>query len=208
MRLGCPSKFITKILSDVRRKHYNNQNTNSNDPQPPTISLPRNDFSEKLVKLMLKAHGIRVVHKATNTLGSSLFKRNCSTTANSSPQIGVYRIKCQDCDSVYFGETGRVLSKRIGEHRSDLNNMRANSKSALVTHKRRLRHEPDLGSARIIFPSRSWRKRNIVESALIKHKHNNMNIDRGKFKNLGTFISHVLVEWNEILVKNLSRWPG
>ena len=148
------------------------------------------------------------LHKATNTLGSSLFKRNCSTTANSSPQIGVYRIKCQDCDSVYFGETGRVLSKRIGEHRSDLNTMRANSKSALVSHKRRLRHQLDLGSARIIFPSRSWRNRNIVESALIKHKHSNMNIDRGKFKNLGTFISRVVVEWKKIVFKNLSSLPG
>ena len=59
--------------------------------------------------------------------------------------MGVYRAKCQDCDSVYFGERGGVLSKRIGEHRSDLNNMRVNSKSALVSHKRKLRHELDLG---------------------------------------------------------------
>ena len=70
---------------------------------------------------MLKAQGIRVEHKATNTLGSIIFKRNCSNTATHSPQIEVYRIKFQDCDSIDFGETGCVLSKRTREHRSDLN---------------------------------------------------------------------------------------
>ena len=95
--------------------------------------------------------------KASNTLGS-LFKRKCFTTANSSPQIRVYRKKCQDCDSVYFGETGHVLSKRIGEHQN-LNTIRANSRSALVSRKMRLYQELDLDSARIIFPSSSLQEK-------------------------------------------------
>ena len=31
---------------------------------------------------------------------------------------GIYRIKCGDCDSVYFGQTGRKLETRIHEHRA------------------------------------------------------------------------------------------
>ena len=34
---------------------------------------------------------------------------------------GVYRVKCDDCEHFYIGETGRTVSKRIQEHRNKNN---------------------------------------------------------------------------------------
>ena len=42
----------------------------------------------------------------------------------------IYSIKCKDCDSLYIGESGLKLEKRLAEHKSRV----ASSKSAISEH--------------------------------------------------------------------------
>ena len=44
----------------------------------------------------------------------------------------MYQIPCQDCDSVYSGETGRSLGKRITKHKNAVKN--GDRKNGLAVH--------------------------------------------------------------------------
>ena len=54
-------------------------------------------------------------------------KNNCDRSGIFT-QSGVYRLKCDDCDSFYIGETGRAIRERTSEHR------RAKQESAFGRH--------------------------------------------------------------------------
>ena len=60
--------------------------------------------------------GIRTVFKSTGTLRQLLMNVKTPTLEMNGKEV-VYQIPCQDCDSVYIGETGRSLGKRIMEHK-------------------------------------------------------------------------------------------
>ena len=49
----------------------------------------------------------------------------------------MYQIPCQDCDSVYTGETGRSLGKRITKHKNAVKNgdrKNGDRKNGLAVH--------------------------------------------------------------------------
>lgn len=56
----------------------------------------------------------KAVYYSTKSLGNVLFniKQKIPRLANS----GVYKLQCQDCESVYVGQTGRSFTTRVSEH--------------------------------------------------------------------------------------------
>ena len=60
---------------------------------------------------------IRIAHKPTRTLRHLL--TNVKDKNNPKDRQGtVYRIRCNDCNGTYIGETGRTLTTRLGEHQT------------------------------------------------------------------------------------------
>ena len=60
----------------------------------------------------------------------------------------VYRIPCQDCDTVYIGETRRTLQKRLTEHKYAVKmNNRINGIAVLAWDND---HRPDWKAAEVI----------------------------------------------------------
>ena len=93
---------------------------------------------------------------------------------------GVYEIPCNTCKKVYVGETGRDLKTRVKEHQKDIKT--ANENNAMFIHMRDFDHPIDFGSAKIVYPADSLRRRHIIESALIeKHRSNDncVNLNKG-----------------------------
>ena len=64
---------------------------------------------------------------------------------------GAYELKCNDCDSVYVGETGRQLKMRMNEHRG---------------HCRDLVHTFDFDSVSVLARQQNVHIRKQLESSL------------------------------------------
>ena len=93
---------------------------------------------------------------------------------------GVYEIPCNTCKKIYVGETGRDLKTRVKEHQKDIKT--ANENNAMFIHMRDFNQPIDFGSAKIVYPADSLRRRHIIESALIeKHRSNDncVNLNKG-----------------------------
>ena len=74
--------------------------------------------------------GIKVYHSSEN----KLFRALCThkDSVNESQKPGVYRIPCE-CGLVYIGETGRNLSVRLKEHKTNCEKAEQD-KSAVAKH--------------------------------------------------------------------------
>ena len=78
----------------------------------------------------MKEVGVQVYHSSQNKLFRSLCTHKDSVDESQKP--GVYRIPCE-CGLVYIGETGRNLSKRLKEHKSNCEKAELD-KSAVAKH--------------------------------------------------------------------------
>ena len=121
---------------------------------------------------MFQAQGCRVVNYASNTIKSNLVKnRPPPPTETQLDRPCVYEIPCNSCPQSYFGESGRGLSTRIGEHERYLRNRDHNK--AVVKHSNlQPRHEINFRGAQALYHSDIWYNRLVVESTLILTKSN------------------------------------
>ena len=116
-KLAYPKRFIEKILSDVRRKFYTENNGERiNSERKPTISLPYNNFCIKYVKPVFSSNDVRVVNSASNTIRNRLTRTRPCLPVTDSAGPGVYMVKCGECEQCYVGETGRCFTTRLREH--------------------------------------------------------------------------------------------
>ena len=167
-KIGYPSFFIQKVLSDVRRKYYNstsNSVSRVDHSGKPVISLPYNSFSNKYIKPLLAAEDSRVVHRSSNTLRRNLFKPKPPCSGHSSS--GVYVVPCGGCSMCYVGETGRDFSIRLNEHKGYVRSY--NDKSAIYNHVSSKNHTIDWTNSKIVYHSKNKSDRLAVESSLIKY---------------------------------------
>ena len=72
--------------------------------------------SETIARI-LKPFNIQIAHKPTRTLQHLLTNIKDKDDPKDS-QGTVYRIRCNDCNGTYIGETGRTLTTRLGEHQT------------------------------------------------------------------------------------------
>ena len=85
-------------------------------------------LSEKLKRAFASA-GVNTSFKPLTTLRKVLVSPKDKIAPEKQSGV-IYRIKCKDCDSLYIGESGRKLEKRLAEHKSKA----ASSKSAIREH--------------------------------------------------------------------------
>ena len=82
-----------------------------------TVSLPYIRGTSETIARILKPVNIRIAHKPTTTLRHLL--TNVKDKDDPKDRQGtVYRIRCNDCNGTYIGETGRTLTTRLGEHQT------------------------------------------------------------------------------------------
>ena len=77
-----------------------------------TVSLPYIRGTSETIARILKPFNIRIAHKPTRTLRHLL--TNVKDKDDHKDRQGtVYRIRCNDCNGKYIGETGRTLTTRL-----------------------------------------------------------------------------------------------
>ena len=80
----------------------------------------------------------------------------------------VYKINCTQCEQCYVGQTGRCLSKRISEHKSNLTKI---GYSAISEHFIKTNHIIDFSHPKLLFINDKDVDRKIVEALCIKSFH-------------------------------------
>ena len=163
------------------------------------VTLPYiQGVSEKMSRIM-KSHGISCSHKPFQKLRDLLV--HPKDKLKPLEQSGViYKVPCKQCDSVYVGETGRVLSVRIKEHESEVSKV-SNSrrftrlsssqatqehwKSALTDHVMVHNHIINFEDVKVLDKASEKNLRLIKEAVYIRAHNNTVNRDQG-----GHYLSH------------------
>ena len=120
---GYPKKFIDNAMKT--RQHVREKTK-----YPSSVSLPYIGSVSHKIERILKEAGIQLYHSSENKLFRSLCTHKDSVNEFQKP--GVYRIPCE-CDLVYIGETGRNLSLRLKEHKTNCEKAEL-EKSAVAKH--------------------------------------------------------------------------
>ena len=79
---------------------------------------------------------------------------------------GVYKIPCNDCDSVYIGETSRPFKVRLKEHKHNCISQKVSS--AIADHFSS-GHSLDFENSRVIYRESHLYRRKIAEALMINN---------------------------------------
>ena len=119
---GYPEWTFKKVQVEKEVKKVNNkkQDTTKKEKSKGHVVLPYiQGTSEKLSRIM-RNFGVSTSHKPYQKLRDILVHPKDKLAPLEQSSV-VYKIDCRNCDSCYIGETGRVLSHRVKEHRADVN---------------------------------------------------------------------------------------
>jgi hypothetical protein len=166
---GYPSRTLNRILkkkgvSKVKEK------------KEKVLVLPYfPGFGERIRRAVAKL-GIGVWFKGGTKLSNLL----CNTKLDRVPPMKrggvIYSQKCQGCEKVYVGETGRQAEVRMKEHKKDLETF--NMRSAIAEHCFSEDHKVNFQDFCVIGYEKDWKRRKIKESLEIM-KRDTFNRDSG-----------------------------
>ena len=177
-----PDWFITSAHFAARKTYYCNKPACPNDFSK-CITLPFNDKLNKLKHTFQEA-GIKLAFKYNNSISQMMISRKPKEQQDK----GVYVIPCKDCENVYVGETGRNLDKRMYEHKRDIRV--GNESSGVFCHVRDFNHSIDFQGSKLVFKSKNYVKRRIVESSLITSIPN-FNLSEGQYSFNGVICKQI-----------------
>ena len=163
-RLCYPEYFVEKAISKAKRKIYIPPPPNTRNDNNKFLSVPYHPKLEEIKKKLYLSSSCRadLVFNYNNTIAKRIMHNNME---NKKKDVGVYEIPCRDCNSSYFGETGRGLDIRIKEHQRAYNLMSNNS--VLVKHSWEKDHKINWEGAKLVFKCSNVSERRVVEGALI-----------------------------------------
>ena len=105
---------------------------------------------------------INFAFRKINTLKSIFLLLQKGEDQNRADSKIIYKIQCENCDSVYIGETARDKQTRIKEHQNNLKKMDHNSK--IFQHVYKNSHSMNFNDVKILSYESDWKRRIIKES--------------------------------------------
>ncbi len=111
-------------------------------------------------------------------------------------KLAVYEMPCKNCPKTYIGETGRLFSTRLAEHKSETDKVKSKSytrsqrkasttesfKSALAEHANKTNHVIGWDEAKVIDQEPNKTTRWLKEAIWIRSRENTMNEDEGAYR--------------------------
>ena len=153
------------------------RNHDESDSDKLQVTLPyQQGLSEKLRRIFGK-YNIRTAFRAANTIRSSLVapKDKIDTLAVCG---AVYKIPCKDCPASCIGESGRLLSTRLKEHKKAVDQL-SKHHSAVAEHVCDTGHEIDWDSVSVLGKEPWQYRRKVLEAIFIKQERPSLNRDQG-----------------------------
>ena len=176
-KVGFPLHVISSVHSGVKRKFYSREPPEDREEDPkPTIGIPYNKFVRDYVRPVFSGNNFRVVSPASNSLRTHLVRNKPPQSDDSSSLecAGVYSVPCSTCNLAYYGETGRSVEVRLGEHKSAVR--KGDLRNACFKHVSTSNHDINWSNSHLIFRSEDWYQRLVVESSCIVTKSNFNNM--------------------------------
>ena len=119
-----------------------------------------------LIAKFLKSQNFHVSFRNNFTI-HKLLVNNKIVTKNNLSRSGIYKIKCNDCNFVYIGQTGRNFKIRFKEH---INSLKTGSpKSNVAKHILNFNHECSLNNLSILHFGIKGHHLNFLEAFEIKN---------------------------------------
>ncbi len=88
---------------------------NNHDSEPRWASIPYINGISELLARHLRSHNIKVAHKPTATLRTTLVKAK-DAIPQDTKRGASYQFPCEGCNSKYVDEAGKTLNARITQH--------------------------------------------------------------------------------------------
>ena len=165
--MGFPKHIIDQVHNQVKRKVFcHAPQAVQDENRPPTISLPNNQFVVDYIRPILHAHEYKVVNHSSSTLKTRLVRNKPVGVVDEGAGPGVYSIPCNNCDKVYYGETGRNFSTRLNEHKAAVR-LGHNNNACFKHVWENNSHSINWGESKLIYPSTNHYERLVVESTCI-----------------------------------------
>lgn len=198
--IAAANGYASNMVDNIISKHKNkNKGPVRNVDTTKYVCVEYNPTIEHCLKKELKRHDIELTFRTSNKLMTHLNKTEPKPKFNLS---GVYKIKCDDCPSVYIGQTGRSFHTRYKEHHPDPRTVK--QKSNVAQHLIDSNHSISEieNNLEVLHVSRKGRMLNTLEEfEIYKAFKNNKNILNDKLN----FKSNIL--FNNIMYSCSTR-PG
>ncbi|XP_045473559.1 uncharacterized protein LOC123679985 isoform X3 [Harmonia axyridis] len=153
------------------------------------VSLPLiPPLTGKLTKILKEIENIKIAKYNPLVVGV-LFSQTKDRIHTMSRSDVVYRIPCENCESVYVGQTSQCLKRRISIHKSDAR-LRPD-RCALASHSSSLDHHFKFDEVEILCTNSNYNKRSFLEMCFINENENNIN-KKTDLKNLSVVYSYLL----------------
>ena len=174
---GYAAQMVNWTLRD--RPHAPHSSTRTEEQEqttpPKFLHLPyvRGD-SERIERKCQRRLGIRTAFKSKGTLREALVQ-----TKDPQPEWKkkgvVYQVPCAECESVYIGETGRTLEKRISEHKGALK--RHYVKNGIAVHSWTKQDKVDWQAATVKHVETNHSRRKTIKALHIHPQRETSNFD-------------------------------
>ena len=168
----------------------------SKDKSKGLVVLPYVEGLSEKASRVFKKHGFATSLKPHKTIRNAVVhpkdKRDPLQTAEA-----VYEIPCNSCNKTYIGETGRLLSTRVNEHKTETDKVTSRSftrsqstsstaenyRSAIAEHAATHNHVIGWNKAKIIDQEANKTTRWLKEAIWIRSRGNTtINKDEGAYK--------------------------
>lgn len=193
---GYPRALLGKLLynaindrSQQLRIDHNTTLTDTNEEPCRTAPLPYIEgLTHKIIHIFKPIRNIKIAQY--NLITNRCNFTNLKDKIQQGCQSGlVYLIPCNNCDSVYIGQTAQHLDKRITLHKSDAR-IRP-QRCALANHANSKHHDINYQEVKILEFERNPFTRSFLEMCHISTTSNTMN-SKTDLNNLSTFYKYLL----------------
>lgn len=134
---GYKANLFDKILEKIKNKKSLNQNKNIGRERKEYICVPFNKKINKAIRKTFSKSKFHITYRNKNN-SFNLIKNKIkeeNTQIDPFMKSGIYKIKCNDCNQVYIGQTGRNFKCRFKEHIQALRtNNQTSMKSTFAEH--------------------------------------------------------------------------
>jgi len=171
---------INKRIKTLTNKRLSDTNIQEVSKDKQSNKNIKNFFTVPYVKSISESFrpitikfGFNIAYSIPNTL-HKFIKRGKDKINLTSQSECVYKIKCQNCENSYVGQTKRQLGTRLKEHMTDIKK-KSGLLSVVSKHRLEFNHEMDWNGIVILDKEPSYTKRIISKMIYIKRQHRGLN---------------------------------
>lgn len=119
-------KIVDKIIQKINKTKDKRSINEEVDKEKYLGAISYVGWKTEKIRNCFKKYGIKVATKRSKTVFDYI-KNNETEEIPKTQKSGVYKVKCEECEMVYIGESGRAIECRLREHRRGENDRNTSS---------------------------------------------------------------------------------